>query len=222
MSAPAPNDLLQRIRAEEFRRSFAIDTRALDVDARTVELSFSSEAEVDRWYGVEVLDHSANVRMDRLRNLAPLLLNHNANQQIGVVESARIDAGDKKGRAVVRFSRGQLGEEIFQDVQDGIRGLVSVGYRIHKVEIEERGKEEFCRVVDWEPFEISIVSIPADTSVGVGRNAAQLTLAQETANRINQKENIPCDSSNPSPIDSSVRTLVLKVALPPHLTIRPR
>ncbi len=55
---------------------------------------------------------------------------------------------------------------------DGIRRLVSVGYRIHKTETENKpGGVEIVRVTDWEPFEISIVSIPADDSVGVGRGA---------------------------------------------------
>ena len=215
MSAQAQNrELLDRLYGEEFRHAHLINRHAVDSDARTVELSFSSEAEVERWYGVEILDHSATVRMDRLRNQAPLLLNHDRGQQIGVIESAQIDGSDKRGRAAVRFSRSALGEEIFRDVEDGIRGLVSVGYRIHKVEVEERGKVEFVRVVDWEPFEISIVSIPADDSVGVGRNAAAIELAQATAKRI-QKESNTCYT-----VSTAIRPQAIRLALPHHLKVR--
>ena len=82
-----------------------INRHAVDADARTVDLSFSSEAQVERWYGVEILDHGAQVRMDRLRNSAPLLLNHDRDQQIGVVETAQIDGSDKRGRHRPLFAR---------------------------------------------------------------------------------------------------------------------
>ena len=83
--------------------------------------------------------------------------------------SARIDP-DGKGRAKVRFGKSALANEIFDDVENGIRRLVSVGYRIHKQESQGKsGGVEAVRVTDWEPYELSIVSIPADDSVGVGR-----------------------------------------------------
>lgn len=145
--------------------------RIIDEDNLTVEMSFSSTIEVERWFGLEVLGHEkTNVRLGRLNGGAALLLNHDSNAQIGVVESARID-DSATGRATVRFSRGKLGEEIFRDVQDGIRRLVSVGYLIHKESTEQLpGGVERVTVTDWEPYELSIVSVPADDSVGVGRN----------------------------------------------------
>jgi HK97 family phage major capsid protein len=153
-------------------RSFTVTQRAVDDDKRTVEIAFSSEEPYERWFGSEVLDHSPqSVRLDRLNGGAAVLVNHDSRDQVGVVESARID-GDKRGRAVIRFSRSQRGEEIFQDVKDDIRQLVSVGYQIHKYDVTERkGQSDLVRVMDWEPFELSIVSIPADASVGVGRSA---------------------------------------------------
>ncbi|MCI0539079.1 MAG: HK97 family phage prohead protease [Verrucomicrobiales bacterium] len=107
--------------------------------------------------------------MCRLNTGAPLLLNHNTDAQIGVVESAKSD-GDRKGRATVGFSRSPLGDEIFQDVKDGIRRLVSVGYIIHETRMD--GAKDglvTVRATRWEPFELSIVPVPADASVGVGR-----------------------------------------------------
>ena len=160
-----------------FYRSFELDRASANKDARTVELSFSSETPVERYFGSEVLDHSpASVRMERLNSGAPLLLNHDTSEQIGVVESATIDAKTRKGRAVVRFSKSEDGEEIFQDVLDGIRRLVSVGYLIHQKATENKpGGVEVVRVTDWEPYEISLVSIPADNSVGVGRSESNTT-----------------------------------------------
>lgn len=157
-----PNAILHRV--AEFDRA-AINDRD-----RTVEIAFSSEAPVERWFGTEVLGHeAANVRLGRLNNGGAVLVEHNRRDQVGVVVKASIDK-DRKGRAVIRFGKSARAEEIFQDVKDGIRRLVSVGYRIHKQETKnEAGGVESVRVTDWEPYELSLVSIPADDSVGVGR-----------------------------------------------------
>jgi HK97 family phage major capsid protein len=138
-----------------------------------VDLSFSSEdAEVDRWFGLERLDHAPkSIRLDRLNDGAPLLLNHDPSQQIGVVERAWIDNKDKKGRAEVRFSRSALASEILIDVLDNIRRNVSTGYRVHDFKLESSDDSgEHYRVTDWEPLELSIVSVPADPGVGIGRS----------------------------------------------------
>lgn len=155
------------------RRVCAASVREIDSGARTVELAFASEHPVDRLFYVETLSlESSSVRAERLSFGAPLLDNHNPDCQIGVVESWRIDE-DRVARAIVRFSKSAKGEEFFQDVIDGIRRSVSVGYLVHKAqEISGKSKPE-VRVTDWEPLEISIVSIPADVSVGVGRSATK-------------------------------------------------
>lgn len=158
---------------DTFQRSFVIERVAdtEEVDTRTVELAFSSEEPYMRYFGEEILDHQPDsVKLERLNNAGAVLVGHDHDDQVGVVESARIDA-DGKGRAVIRFSRSARGEEIYNDVKDGIRKLVSVGYRIHKYEVTERdGLPDLVRVTDWEPYEISIVSVPADPTVGVGRS----------------------------------------------------
>lgn len=153
---------------------------AINEEARTVEIAFSSEAAYERWYGMEILDHSADaVDLTRLNSGGALLLGHDTRTQIGVVERAWIDA-DRKGRALVRFSKSALGEEIFQDVKDGIRRLVSVGYSVEEYRLEgESNNIETYRMTKWTPFEVSIVPVPADASVGVGRGF----------NHVQQKEN---------------------------------
>ncbi|MCI0430263.1 MAG: phage major capsid protein [Rhodospirillales bacterium] len=161
---------MRTIKTGTLYRGVQIAREAIDADARTVELSFSSESPMERWFGTEILDHSpASVRLGRLKSGGPLLVDHDLREHVGVIESVSIDA-DRKGRALVRFGRAARAEEIWQDVQDGIRTSVSVGYRIHELKLDsEKDGEETYRAVDWEPLEVSLVSVPADVSVGVGR-----------------------------------------------------
>lgn len=155
---------------KEERRDFTLG--AVNRDDRTIELSFSSEEPYERSWGIEILDHSpTSVNMERLNDGAPLLLNHERLDQVGVIVTATID-GDKKGRAFVKISRSQRGEDVLNDVDDGILTKVSVGYQIlDMVKDGERNGLAVYRVTDWMPFEISLVSIPADNTVGVGRSA---------------------------------------------------
>lgn len=160
----APGDRMTRDMVFEVRAD------SVNAQARTVELSFSSEEPYQRWWGTEILDHRASaVRLGRLNGAAALLMDHNTRDQVGVVEKAWIKG--RKGFAIVRFGKSARAEEIWQDVQDGIRKLVSVGYRIHEIILEkESDGEATYRATDWEPYEISIVAVPADTTVGVGRD----------------------------------------------------
>lgn len=153
-------------------RSFLFEREKIDQETRTIELAFSSEAPYARWWGVEILDHSKSaVDLTRLKAGGPLLCDHDARDQIGVIESVRIDA-DRVGRAVVRFGRSARAEEIFRDVVDGIRQNVSVGYAIDDLVLEAKsGEDETYRVTRWTPYEVSLVSVPADFTVGVGRAA---------------------------------------------------
>lgn len=175
MPAPVAKKTLQE-RLKEIRSKGmmhrAAEVVAVDREARTVELAFSSETPVERWYGQEILSHDPkHVRMGRLQDGAALLWNHDWDDQRGVVESATIDS-DRKGRALVRLSKNDDGEELLVDLEDGIKRHVSVGYMVHGLKlIEERDGEDVYLIDDWEPYEISIVSVPADTAVGVGRNA---------------------------------------------------
>lgn len=159
-------------------RHLTFERAAINAESRTVELAFSSENPYERWWGVEILDHSpTSIRLGRLTQSGPLLMDHETDDQIGVIESVQI-GNDRVGRAVVRFGKSARAEEIFQDVLDGIRRNVSVGYMIHKAQLVETGDGEnadIYRVTDWEPYEISIVSVPADTTVGIGRSAEENT-----------------------------------------------
>ncbi|MCG7627310.1 phage major capsid protein [Epibacterium sp. MM17-32] len=146
------------------------EVREINVEARTVELAFSSTTPVRRWFGDEVLSHDAEaVVLDRLLDGGAVLVGHNWDDQVGVVQSARVDS-DGVGRAVVRFGKSTRASEIFQDIVDGIRQHVSVGYRVITISEEIReGQPNLVTVTRWEPFEISVVPVPADPTVGIGR-----------------------------------------------------
>lgn len=179
-------------------RAATFDRAAVDDEARTVGLAFSSEQPCERWWGVEILDHSPqSIRLARLSSGGPLLMDHDARDHVGVIESVRIDA-DRIGRALVRFGRSQRAEEIFQDVRDGIRRNVSVGYVIHRATlVETKEDQEIYRVTDWEPLEISLVSVPKDASVGVGRSMEDPREAPETPAPLILKEIRTMDNQTP-------------------------
>lgn len=146
------------------------DKSHIDEEARTVWVNFSSEEPYERWFGNEILGHEKDeVDLSRMVGAA-LFVNHNWDDQIGVVEEVRID-DDRRGRALVRFGRSSRAEEIFQDVIDDIRRQISVGYFVNEMKLvaeRDEGPDDY-RVTRWQPYEVSIVSVAADPSVGVGR-----------------------------------------------------
>jgi len=164
---------IRKIKAEKYFRSFELKRDGIDEEARTVELAFSSEDPYRRWWGVEILGHDkGEVDLTRLENSAPVLSDHDHRTQIGVVLPGTVKIGtDKKGRLVAKFGKSKKAKEEFQDVLDGIRTKVSVGYSIEKMvlESEEDGVETY-RVTRWQPYEVSLVSVPADDTVGVGKS----------------------------------------------------
>lgn len=155
---------------EKLYREASFDRAGIDAKNRTIAVSFSSELPVDRGSYVEILDHTPeNADLSFLNDSAPVLADHDTAKQCGVVESAQIVA--KKGRAVLRFSKGSLGTEIFNDFADSVRKNISVGYVVTR----ELSREQLPDGRDavrfaWKAFEISPVSIPADSTVGFGRS----------------------------------------------------
>lgn len=143
-----------------------------DKSSRTMEISFSSEEPYERYFGIEILGHDkGEVDLSRLlTGRAPLLVDHmpRIDSQIGVIEKVWLKQGT--ARAKIRFGKGARANEIFDRVKDGELSSVSVGYRINKMRLEEESEENSTyRVTDWTPHEISVVAIPADSTVGFGR-----------------------------------------------------
>jgi len=151
-------------------RGMPFDAKVVDEEKRTVRMAVSSEEPVDRSFGKEILDHderSIDLEFAQSGRM-PLLLDHDPRQQIGVVENVDLDGSTRRLRATVRFGKNGLAKEIFDDVADGIRSNISVGYQVNKMDREE---SDSYRVSSWSPMEVSVVSIPADRTVGVGRAA---------------------------------------------------
>ena len=192
-------------------RSFDLSRDAIDEEARTVELAFSSESPVTRWFGDEILDHSPeSIRLGRLNDGGAVLVDHDARDHVGVVESVVISA-DRMGRALVRFGKSARADEIWQDVKDGIRKSVSVGYRIHKMALEsETDGLESYRATDWEPYEISMVSVPADAMVGIGRAATGEHITEVTNTQIKQIKESKMDTQTPEVAPVVDNTVVLE------------
>ena len=185
---------IPNLQNSKLTKSIAIRDKNINTDDRTIELSFSSNEPYDRWGDIfEVLEHSSQaIDFSRLDDSAPLLYNHNHSKQIGVVESAWLD-GDKC-RARVKFSKKAEAQEVYQDILDGIIKNVSVGYQVLDVEYKENS--DTVVVKKWQPYEISIVSVPADPTVGVDRsfnfnknqgdnNMSEKSQPQEHSNAIN-------------------------------------
>jgi len=156
-------------KAEIITRAEAMDAESLD--DRRVRMAVSSEFGVERSFGVEILDHSEGaIDLDFLNSgRAPLLIDHDPERQIGVIESAELDSSTRRLRVTVRFGRGALATEVYGDVMDKIRSNVSIGYHIARM-VKDEANPKVYRAVSWRPMEVSIVSLPADPSVGVGRS----------------------------------------------------
>lgn len=188
-------------------REIPVESSAINVEARTVQLSFSSETPVSRWWGPEILGHDeTNIDLSRFNDgLGTLLFNHSSNQVIGHVESASIDTVARKCTALVRFDDDPESDLIFQKVVSGTLRGVSVGYRVSVWEevdsnaVSSNGRFTGpCSIaIRWQPMEISIVSVPADASVGVGRSAdeennekrGELNMGEENKNKEVQEQN---------------------------------
>lgn len=151
-----------------------------DENSRTFELSFSSEEPVQMWFGTEILDHSGNaIDMSRMQSMGIVLFNHDRNRVIGKVTRAWVE--DSRGKATIEFDNDEDSETVRSKVASGTLKGVSVGYRVSNYESVKEGAKSLdgrftgpCYIAKkWQPYEISIVSVPADTTVGVGRDMTE-------------------------------------------------
>lgn len=140
-------------------------------------LSFSSEEPYDRWFGTEILSHSDGaVDLGRLNSIGCVLYNHNRDKVVGKIVRAWVE--DSRGNAEIEFDKDMDSETVFQKVASGTLKGVSVGYLVDVWEDVAASKKSSdgrftgpCSIATkWTPHEISIVSIPADPTVGVGRS----------------------------------------------------
>lgn len=161
----------QRLRA-------LIDLETVNSEKREVEVVFatSNPVRVYSWEDGrldEVLSFDdGHVRWDRINGGAPVLDNHQRygsieDVQIGVVVRAWKDE-QGKGRALLRFDDEGKSLRIWNKVQKGQFRNISVGYNVYTYQKTERdGQVPEYRAIDWEPYEISFVPVPADAGAGV-------------------------------------------------------
>ncbi len=160
---------LRFLEGETVKRSFTAEFRSADED-RTLEFPFASEAPVERYYGMEVLNmDSKSMDLTRLNDGAPLLYQHDPDRIVGVVQKAYIK--NKRAYARVKLANNELGREMQELIKDGIIRNVSFGYKINAMEADESTSPVTYRATNFQPFEISLVTVPADQSVGIGRSA---------------------------------------------------
>lgn len=179
----------QSIDVSPFTFRAAVST--INQDRRTVDVVFSTGAAVERYdfaTGKQYLEklsmNPSHVRLERLNKAAPVLDAHSAFSIADVMgavveDSARFVSG--AGVATIRFSRREAVEPVWLDVLDGIIRNVSIGYRVYLYVEEGRGGERQLPIrtaVDWEPFEISLVPMPADMGARVRGDQAR-SLANE-------------------------------------------
>lgn len=199
----------------------------VDTDSRTVELSFSSETPYGRWFGDEILCHDEEcINLERFNNgLGTALFNHDRDAVVGHVEKVWIE--DNRGKALVRFDEDEQSETIFQKVQSGTLQGVSVGYSIKRYEVLDekdsvssngrfKGPDTYV-ITDWEPLEISIVSVPADPTVGVGRSAEEIHTSidtQEEEKSMDEKEILKTEEvKSTEPVETGITQADLAKAM---------
>ena len=154
-----------------------ISIRAIEGSERKYHISFSSEEPYERWWGTEILSHADGaVDLERLNSIGVVLFNHNPNNPIGKVEKAWIENG--RGEADIEFDDDDFLSYVREKVASGTLKGVSVGYVVDAWEEvaanKQSGDGRFTGPCDiatrWTPYEVSIVSVPADPTVGVGRS----------------------------------------------------
>lgn len=145
-------------------------------ESRRRTISFSSEEPYQRFFGMEILDHGENaVDLSRLNSVGVLLFNHNTDKVVGKVIRAWVE--NQRGMAEVEFDTDDDAEKIFGKVRSGTLKTTSVRYSVDAWEEVVAGKQSAdgrftgpCQIArKWTPLEVSVVSVPADPTVGVGR-----------------------------------------------------
>lgn len=201
---------VDKSRADVSYRAMGMEKGPIDEDTRRVRMAISSEEPVERSFGQEVLEHSEDaIDLSFLNSgRAPLLMDHDPERQIGVIESAELDGSARRLRATVRFGRNGLAREAFDDVTDGIRANISVGYAINKMERDKYDGNKYV-AKSWRPVEASLVSIPADVTVGVGRSSEP---SPEPVIKTDFKEIPMSESINVAAVEAEARKAAQKNA----------
>jgi HK97 family phage major capsid protein/HK97 family phage prohead protease len=188
------------------QRDFNLEVREVEKEDRTLEFPFSSEEPVQRYFGLETLEHrEQSADLGRLNDGAPVLWNHDPDKVIGVVERAWIDEKKKRGYAKVRFSEEEFAASKFRDIKNKIIRNISFGYMVKDTEQKKDSDEVLVR--SWEAYEISVVAIPADyKGAGIGRSKDN-TAQSETLSNMSKEERSDVSASSDAPVNSVVESM---------------
>jgi HK97 family phage major capsid protein/HK97 family phage prohead protease len=158
----------QKIKATSYGRSQTLELKEEDRSGSELTFSFSSEKPVERWWGKETLLHEKDSAiLDRLNDRGAFLFNHNRNILLGSTLKAWIE-DDKRAYVTTRWSSRSDIDGYRQDLEEGHLTHVSFAYDILEW-IEQKDSWDIT-VTRWEAFEVSLVTIPADPTVGIGRD----------------------------------------------------
>jgi len=153
---------------------------------------------------LEILSHrNTDINLDRLNNKAPLLLNHDMNEMIGVIENTYLDESRGRLNATVRFGNSTKAKEVYSDVKDNIRTQVSIGYQINELnKVEDTDYESDVFRAKFTPYEVSLVSSAADQSVGIGRSISFNKIQQNKGDNMTEQVENKTDSID---VDEEIR-----------------
>ncbi|MEL6493556.1 MAG: phage major capsid protein [Cyanobacteria bacterium J06623_7] len=177
---PRFGDNLRQIPKNNYR-DLVLDERAIVSDDRKIDISVSSDTPYKRWWYYEILGHSKDeIDLSRMNDGAMSLFNHKRDDYVGVIEKAWIDDG--KLYNTIRFGTHQRAEEIIKAINEGIFKNVSIGYRVNELVLVKKSDDDLntYKATNWTPFESSFVTVPADATVGVGRQYYDLSSSQGT------------------------------------------
>lgn len=161
----------------QLERDFCFRALEGEGNERRFAISFSSEEPYRRYFGNEILDHSEGaVDLTRLNTIGCVLFNHDRDEVIGRIVSCEVK--NNRGEAIIEIDEDEKSEVIFQKMKSGSLKGISVGYIVDVWEDVVAGAKSEdgrftgpCSIAKkWMPFEISVVSVPADATVGVGRD----------------------------------------------------
>jgi len=162
-----------------FERAATIEHRSEgDTDRLWVSVSSDTPARVWRFHDGdyrevwEILDHATtSIRSEWITDGLVLRDNHGGDQ-IGIIAEPVIEDGKLGGYAV--FGSGARSQEIEKDAISGIRTRLSVEGEFSPKATKQEGEKDgipVVRVSSWAPLAAAFVAIPADTTVGVNRDA---------------------------------------------------
>ena len=180
-------------------------------DDNRFAFSISSEEPGRQWFGTEVLSHAPKaIRTQRLERGVAALFNHDRDAHLGRTDKFSIK--NKKLMVEGFFGPSPLAQEKKADYAAGVLVDVSIGYAIYHITRDQVGEfpseEDTLLVDDWEPLEVSLVTVPMDCTVGVDRAVGQLIpVAVETVRRSVATPEVQPAAPAAIPVVIEVRTM---------------